>query len=101
MALARAMRAGCHAGVTPDGPKGPRREAKPGALALARVTRARILILGIRYHRCWRLRSWDRFAMPVPFSRVDLALELAPEGVGESPEATRRLGARISELSGD
>lgn len=101
MSLARAMRGGCHAGITPDGPKGPRRKVKPGVLALARVAKARVLILGIRYHACWRLRSWDRFALPVPFSRVDLSLELA-EGLPEDePGACRVIGRRLDELSGD
>lgn len=100
VALARAMRAGCHAGVTPDGPKGPRRELKPGALALARISRRPIVLLGIRYRSAWRLRSWDRFALPVPFSRVDLTLETATTTDEEIADA-RRLGARLSELSGD
>jgi len=72
VALARAMRAGAHAGVTPDGPKGPRREFKPGVIALARISRRPVVLLGINYRRAWRLRSWDRFALPVPFSQVDL-----------------------------
>ena len=101
MTLARAMRAGCHAGVTPDGPKGPRRVCKPGAAALARVARARVLFLGIRYHRCWRLRSWDRFALPVPFSRVDLTLELAAPAPADESEACARLAARLDALSGE
>lgn len=101
MSLARAMRKGCHAGITPDGPKGPRRQVKPGVLALARVAKAGILVLGIRYHACWRLRSWDRFALPVPFSRVDLALELADGLPEDEPVACRALGDRLDGLSGD
>ncbi len=100
MALARAVRSGCHAGITPDGPKGPRREAKPGVLALARVAKAPVVALGIRYHRCWRLRSWDRFGLPVPFSRVDLRLERVEVGSDEA-EACRRIGASLDALSGD
>jgi lysophospholipid acyltransferase (LPLAT)-like uncharacterized protein len=101
MALARAMRDGCHAGVTPDGPKGPRREAKPGVLALARVAKAKVLLLGIRYHACWRLRSWDRFALPVPFSRVELSLEPAGGLPADESEACQAIGRRLDALSGD
>lgn len=101
VALARAMRSGAHAGVTPDGPKGPRREFKPGVIALARITKRPIALLGVHYHHAWRLRSWDRFALPVPFSRVDLSLErIGHEGV-DDPAICERLGRRLSELSGD
>lgn len=101
VALARAMRSGAHAGVTPDGPKGPRREFKPGVLALARITKRPVALLGVHYHRAWRLRSWDRFALPVPFTRVDLTLEpVSHEGEDEAMVAAR-LARRLSELSGD
>lgn len=101
VALARAMRTGMHAGVTPDGPKGPRREFKPGALALARITKRPVALLGVHYHRAWRLRSWDQFALPVPFSRVDLSLEhISHEGADDASIA-QRIGERLSEISGD
>jgi hypothetical protein len=102
ISLAKAVRAGGHAGITPDGPKGPRREFKPGALQLARLTGRPLMLLGIRYHAAWRLRSWDNFALPVPFSRVELTLEAAGQLVDEENEiACSRLGNRLSALSGD
>lgn len=102
MSLARAVRGGGHAGITPDGPKGPRRVFKPGALQLAKVTRRPLMLLGIRYRRAWRLGSWDRFALPVPFSVVDLTLEPAGRlGEEEPGVACARIAARLSEISGD
>ena len=103
IALTRAMRDGFHAGITPDGPKGPALVFKPGAVSLARLTRRPFLLLGIRYASCQRLGSWDRFALPLPFSRVDLTLERADlPAEGESDEAvSARLQARLRELSGD
>lgn len=101
VALARATRAGAHAGVTPDGPRGPRREIKPGAIALARLAKRPIVLLGIRYHSAWRLRSWDRFALPTPFSRVDLTLETVGAVDEADPAALRALGERLDALSGD
>lgn len=102
ISLARAVRTGAHAGITPDGPKGPRRVFKPGALQLARLTRRPLMMLGIRYRKAWVLRSWDRFALPVPFSTVDLTLEPAGQLVAEADDvACARLGDRLSELSGD
>ena len=57
-----------HLAFTPDGPRGPRRVMQPGAVALARLTGLRIVPAGFAFHRCWRARSWDRFAIPYPFS---------------------------------
>ncbi len=99
--LTRSMRAGNHAGITPDGPKGPALEFKAGAVSLARLTRCPFVVMGIRYHSCWRMRSWDRFAMPVPFSRVDVTLLREPTPTeGEADDAiTARLQARLNETS--
>lgn len=99
--LTRSMRAGNHAGITPDGPKGPALEFKAGAVSLARLTRSPFVVMGIRYHSCWRMRSWDRFAMPVPFSRVDVTLLREPTPTeGEADEAiAARLQARLNETS--
>ncbi len=103
IALTRAVRDGHHAGITPDGPKGPALVFKPGAVSLSRLTRRPFLLLGIRYGSCHRLRSWDRFALPMPFSRVDVTLVREPmPAEGESDEAVAlRLQARLREVSGD
>lgn len=103
IALTRAMREGMHAGITPDGPKGPALVCKPGAVSLSRLTRRPFLLLGIRYASCYRLGSWDRFALPLPFSRVELTMLREPmPAEGEADEAVAaRLQARLRELSGD
>jgi lysophospholipid acyltransferase (LPLAT)-like uncharacterized protein len=103
ISLTRAVRAGHHAGITPDGPKGPALVFKPGAVSLSRLTRRPFLLLGINYGSCHRLRSWDRFALPMPFSRVDVTLVREPmPAEGESDEAVAvRLQARLREVSGD
>ena len=59
-----------HFGITPDGPKGPRRRSEFGAVYLASRTGRAIVPVGFGYARCWRAASWDRFAVPLPFSRV-------------------------------
>lgn len=53
--------------VTPDGPQGPRRQAKVGIIYLAARLGWPIIPIGVGYRRPWRLRSWDRFAIPRPF----------------------------------
>ncbi len=54
---------------TPDGPQGPRRMMAPGAIFLASKLQLPIVMMGIGYDRPWRAKSWDRFALPRPFSR--------------------------------
>ncbi len=59
-----------HLAVTPDGPRGPRRVVQPGVAYLASRTGLRIVPIGVGYRRPWRMKSWDSFAVPRPFSRV-------------------------------
>lgn len=59
-----------HLGITVDGPKGPRRQFQFGAVYLASRTGRPVVPIGLGFGRCWRARSWDRFAIPLPFSRV-------------------------------
>ncbi|MGQ9504360.1 MAG: lysophospholipid acyltransferase family protein [Thermogutta sp.] len=59
-----------HLTITPDGPRGPRRQMAPGAVYLASRLNMPIVAIGFGYDRPWRLQSWDRFAIPRPFSRA-------------------------------
>jgi lysophospholipid acyltransferase (LPLAT)-like uncharacterized protein len=59
--------------VTPDGPWGPYRVAKPGALIVARQSGLPILPVAVRARPAVRLtRRWDRQLLPLPFSRLQL-----------------------------
>lgn len=77
-ALVEVLRAGHDIGVTPDGPRGPCYDLKPGALIVARRTRTPLLLVGARFHSTWRMKSWDRFYLPKPFSRVTMRCEIVP-----------------------
>jgi lysophospholipid acyltransferase (LPLAT)-like uncharacterized protein len=68
--LARRVREGYHAAFTPDGPRGPCYQVQPGIVAVAKKTGAPIL--PVTYNARWKrvFRSWDRFILPLPFSRV-------------------------------
>jgi len=57
-----------HVAITPDGPRGPRRRVQPGMIHLAARTGLPIVIGAFGYDRPWRMRSWDRFALPRPWS---------------------------------
>jgi lysophospholipid acyltransferase (LPLAT)-like uncharacterized protein len=73
------IRSGYDVAITPDGPRGPRYKLSPGIIRLAQKTGAPILPLRIEYSRCVRLKSWDAFMIPLPFSRVDVTFgELLP-----------------------
>lgn len=56
--------------MTPDGPRGPRRTMAPGAVYLASRLGLTLVPVGFGYDRPLRARSWDRFAVPRPFSRA-------------------------------
>src|SRR5262245_19639036 len=76
--------------VVPDGPRGPRHEAKEGVVQLARATRLPVVAIGIASTSPHRLRSWDRLQVPRPFGRVALVLS-APIPVVRG-ESARNLG---------
>lgn len=59
-----------HWAITPDGPHGPRRQLKSGIILLASRTGLPIVPLGVGFTHAWRAHSWDRFALPRPFSTV-------------------------------
>ncbi|HYB43248.1 MAG TPA: lysophospholipid acyltransferase family protein [Candidatus Methylomirabilis sp.] len=67
--LARSLAGGRDAVVVPDGPRGPRETAKAGIVALARLSGAPIVPIAVGASSEWRLRSWDQFRIPKPFSR--------------------------------
>jgi lysophospholipid acyltransferase (LPLAT)-like uncharacterized protein len=59
-----------HLVVTPDGPRGPRQKVQPGLVYLAAKTGLAIVPVAVSFARAWRARSWDRFAIPWPGSRL-------------------------------
>jgi lysophospholipid acyltransferase (LPLAT)-like uncharacterized protein len=77
-ALIEVLRAGHDIGITPDGPRGPMYTVEPGVLVVTRRTNAPMVLLGAEFTRAWRLKSWDRFYVPWPFSRVIMRCTLMP-----------------------
>lgn len=103
-ALIRAARDGKDLALTPDGPRGPAHEFKPGALAVAQTAGLPIVPLAVGASRGWRLKSWDGLLVPRPLSRVRIEYG-APRWVGrtagreELAEAARELGRTLNELT--
>lgn len=69
VAMVRSLKRGEYLGITPDGPRGPRMRAAPGAAAAARLSGAVLLPVSYGAARRRVLESWDRFVVPLPFSR--------------------------------
>lgn len=70
--------------LTPDGPKGPLRQTKPGIIYLAGRLERPIVPSGLAVLPRKELRSWDRFVIPYPFARM-VAVLGAPMSVPRSP----------------
>lgn len=68
--MVRVVRAGHSMSITPDGPRGPREQLKPGVLQLAQLTGAPLIPVSAAASRAWRFESWDRFIVPKPWARV-------------------------------
>jgi lysophospholipid acyltransferase (LPLAT)-like uncharacterized protein len=74
LALSDVLAGGRDVVITPDGPRGPAYELGPGIIFLAQKTGARVLPLNLEYSSCWRVKSWDRFIIPRPFSKVRIII---------------------------
>ena len=92
--------------ISPDGPRGPACVVKPGLAYLASRTGLPVIPVAAAMARGWRLRSWDRFMIPAPFSRMVVghgAAQSVPAGLTEEQlEAWRlRLQEAIEEIAGE
>ncbi|MBA4407353.1 hypothetical protein C0389_08770 [bacterium] len=56
--------------ITPDGPRGPIYKMKAGAVISAKKSNAPLFLVGIGIKNKITLKSWDRFEVPIPFSKV-------------------------------
>ena len=94
--MERAYREGLHCAFTADGPRGPAMVAKPGAAQLATQAGTTVGTFYVLPQRAWQLRSWDRFLIPKPFSRV---LVTWPAHVPADNTAVQRALDRSVELA--
>ena len=80
--------------ITPDGPRGPRYVVQSGVVALAHVTH--LPVVPASSHLSWKisLKSWDRFQIPMPFSRCVIRfgepMRLSSDATEEERERFRR-----------
>jgi lysophospholipid acyltransferase (LPLAT)-like uncharacterized protein len=61
--------------ITPDGPRGPRYVVQEGVIALAQLTG--MPVVAVSFNPKWKIsvKSWDRFQIPLPFSRCQMIFE--------------------------
>jgi lysophospholipid acyltransferase (LPLAT)-like uncharacterized protein len=71
-ALTRTLEGGADVVVVPDGPRGPSRRLQPGVVALAALTGAPVVPMGIAARPARRLGTWDEFLVPLPFARCSV-----------------------------
>ena len=83
--LVTLLESGIDLAITPDGPRGPKYSLGPGAIFLSQKTGIPIMPVHARYHSAFRLKTWDSFAIPFPFSRIDITIDhyvtIDPEAV--------------------
>jgi lysophospholipid acyltransferase (LPLAT)-like uncharacterized protein len=88
--------------ITPDGPRGPVYRVQPGILRLAQATGRPIVAIDNRIAWKIELKSWDKFQIPLPFSRCHLStaeMIRVPENASEEElaEIARRLGKALGD----
>jgi len=83
--------------ITPDGPRGPREIAKKGVAQIALIAGVAVIPISVLPEHAWQLKSWDRFMIPKPFSRVAIHIgaPLEPGGIIADNNAADHLTALI------
>jgi hypothetical protein len=87
--------------VTPDGPRGPQHRFKYGTLRLAAQHHVPLVFAQIHYYNARSLKSWDRFEIPMPFSRVKVTLHLVTVPDFATEEAFRAWADELSTTFAD
>ncbi len=76
--------------ITPDGPRGPRHSVADGIVALAQKTNSKIVLFNYQATDFWQLKSWDKFVVPKPFSKItffaDKVLDISQMNSEEAKE---------------
>jgi len=100
----RLLKQGKCVGITPDGPRGPRMRLRGGMITIAAMAQTPIVPVAYSATRRRVLGSWDRFILPLPFSRLVCLwgepIDPPPRGDADAHERVRRLAEqRMTELS--
>ncbi len=99
-----ARQEGADVGITPDGPRGPCYDLKPGVVLVARLSHAPVIMYSAKFHSAWRLNSWDKFYLPRPFSTVEINVRFLPSYASlgaDGEQAVRELKRQMMEITDD
>ena len=91
IAAIKALKEGNSIMISPDGPKGPRYSMSDGAVSLALRSKLPLMVVNYAPSRYWRLKSWDKFVIPKPFSRLDIYHQVVTIDGLEKEEAKKHL----------
>ncbi len=98
------LRSGQDVAIIPDGPRGPRYRFAVGPIVLAQKCGAALAPFHVHYEKAWQLRTWDRFMIPKPFSRVTItlgpAVDLPVEQLEDHQLEAARLRAEAAMIDG-
>ncbi|MDA0905098.1 MAG: hypothetical protein O2874_02110, partial [Verrucomicrobia bacterium] len=76
-----------------------------GALLIAKASRSPVALLSFSYSKAIRLKSWDEFVIPLPFSRVEVQTRILPNAElfkdRDLEQATQRVEKLLSEMTDD
>lgn len=109
--MLRWVKGGGAVAITPDGPRGPAETMEKGTAVLAQLTGAPVILVGLAARPCFRLGTWDRTVVPLPFSkgamvwdgpvsakRGDDPEKLAAEWAKRLSAVTRRAEAMLGQV---
>ena len=64
-------------GFTCDGPRGPRYQLQKGVAFVAKTAKVRAFAISCNFNSYWELKTWDKFQIPKPFSKVEFIVKEA------------------------
>ncbi len=83
--------------ITPDGPRGPLYQLKPGIAIAALETRASVFALNWEAKEYWELKTWDRLRLPKPFTKIHVSFSpplrfspLSPPSLEEAKDILKK-----------
>ncbi len=100
--LVKKMAGGKNFLIHPDGPEGPAYKVKPGLSFIAQKTGAAILPLGCYCRNAYHINRWDRYTMPLPFSKIHVklgSLMTIPDDLKDLEPINREIEGTLNRLT--
>jgi len=85
----RKLREGYDIAITPDGPRGPIKSVADGIVAISQKEDVYIVVFSYEASSFWELKSWDRFMIPKPFSKLTFKVKEPFKVTGMEKESAK------------